>query len=183
MMTQTAAPSTKPESGRCPHVTIKLLASKDWRDLRTARLAALRDSPDAFVAELADEKARTAEDWRASIKQLAWAGAWVNGRIVGIARLSAAGSSEPTRPFIESVWVRPQHRRQGFVQGMLHELEEPARERDATHLQLWVLETNDLALNAYLKLDFHPVPERTQNSMKLRDGAFVQEHLMVKQLW
>jgi ribosomal protein S18 acetylase RimI-like enzyme len=181
-MTQTAASTLEFE--RLPPVRIKLLGRNDWRDLRSVRLAALRDSPDAFVARLDDELARSPREWRVVIERSAWAGAWVDERIVAIACLSAAEPDEPKRPFVESVWVTPQHRRQGLVQAMLHELEKPARAERATHLQLWVLETNQVARDAYLKLDFHPVPERAQDSMKRRgDGTSVQEHLMVKQLW
>jgi GNAT superfamily N-acetyltransferase len=182
-MTQTAASALEFE--RFPPVRIKLLGPNDWQDLRTARLAALRDSPDAFVANLADELACRLEDWRARIERSIWAGAWEDGQIVGIACLSAAEPSEPTRPFIESVWVTPEHRRRGLVRRMLDELERPALAEGATHLQLWVLETNYGAFDAYLKLDFHPpVPPRVHNSPKLReDGTYVKEHLMVKPLW
>lgn len=58
-----------------------------------------------------------------------------------------------------------------------------ARASGAECLQLWVLETNDSAYDAYLKLDFYPVPDREQDSWKpRRDGTFVRERLMVKPL-
>jgi ribosomal protein S18 acetylase RimI-like enzyme len=176
-------PASAPESERCSSVKIRLLASADWQDLRSARLAALKDSPDAFTATLADEMARKPADWRARIERSVWAGAWENGHVVGIACLSAAEPEEPTRWFIESVWVTPRHRRQGLVRRMLHKLERPARVAGATHLQLWVLDTNYAAVDAYLKLDFQLEPERVHNSTKPCEDGFVQEHLMVKPLW
>jgi ribosomal protein S18 acetylase RimI-like enzyme len=183
-MNQAAASATKSKPERWTQVKIEILGQDDWQDLRSARLAALRESPDAFVATLADELARTPEDWKLSIEQSVWAGAWENGHIVGIACLSAADPDAPKQPSIESVWVTPQHRRQGIVRDMLAKLESPARADGATHLQLWVLETNYAAFDAYLKLDFQEVPESSHDSEKARgDGTIVQERLMVKQLW
>ena len=171
------------EPGRSTSVVIRRLGPDDWQDLRSARLAALRDSPDAFTADLGQEEARTPDGWRALAERSEWAGAWEDGQIVGIACLSAPEPIAPTRPFIESVWVTPQHRRHGLVREMLDELERSAKADGATHLQLWVLDTNDDAYYAYLKLDYHR-PGRAQDSAKSRgDGTFVQENLMVKPLW
>lgn len=162
---------------------VRRLGPPDWRDLRSARLAALGDAPDAFVATPANEVARTRQGWIDSIKLTVWAGAWVDGRIVGIACLTAAEPIEPTRPFVESVWVAPEYRGRGLVRDMLRVLEDVARRRGATHLQLWVLATNRRASVAYLSLDFVEVPARAQDSKKLSDDDTpVQEHLMVRPL-
>ena len=164
--------------------TIRLLGPEDWYDLRSARLAALTDAPNAFVASLADEVTRTPEDWHATIKQAVWAGAWLNGRIVGIACLSAPELSAPTKPFIESVWVAPQMRRLGLARDLICRLEKVARRAAATHLQLWVLETNRAASDAYTRLGFESAePQRRQDSGKPHvNGTFVQECLMVRML-
>jgi ribosomal protein S18 acetylase RimI-like enzyme len=173
------------DTERRSSVMIRVLGLDDWHALQAARLAALRDSPDAFVATLGDEEARSPEDWKLSIKRSVWAGAWDNGQIVGIACLAAAESTATKRPFIESVWLMPDYRGHDLVRGMLEALEESARADGATHLQLWVLENNGAAVRAYDKLDFRPpVPERVQDSAKPSGiGTFVQEHLMVKCLW
>jgi ribosomal protein S18 acetylase RimI-like enzyme len=178
-MSLTAAPALAPVH---PSLTVRLLGVDDWHDLQAARISALRDSPDAFVATPADEQARSPEDWKLSIKRSVWAGVWDNSQIVGIACLSAAEPSAPQRPFIESVWLKPHYRGQDLVRDMLKVLEGSARGDGATHLQLWVLENNGAAVRAYDKLDFRPpVPERVQDSDKPRgDGTFVQEHLMVR---
>ena len=170
------------QSGRSS-ATVRRLGPPDWRDLQCARLAALADAPDAFVATPADEVARTRKDWIASIRLTVWAGAWVGGQIIGIACLSAAEPIEPTRPFVESVWVAPEYRGRGLGQDMLRVLEGAARLKGATHLQLWVLETNRRASATYLNLDFVPVPARAQDSGKLSDDDTpVQERLMVRPL-
>ena len=179
-MTRTVVSEPQPDRASA---TVRRLGPPDWRDLRSARLAALVDAPDAFVATPADEVARTRKDWIAGIRLTVWAGAWVEGQIVGIACLSAAEPIEPTRPFVESVWVAPEYRGRGIVEDMLSVLEDAARRKGATHLQLWVLETNRRASTAYLNLDFVPVPARAQDSKKLSDDDKpVKEHLMVRSL-
>jgi ribosomal protein S18 acetylase RimI-like enzyme len=113
-------------------------------------------------------------------------GAWVVARhgdeVAGIARLVTTAGA-PKEWFIESVWVTPEHRRKGLVREMLWRLEVKAHAEGAEYLQLWVLESNESSYDAYLKLDFYPVPDRVQDSWKaLDDGSFVQECLMVKPL-
>jgi ribosomal protein S18 acetylase RimI-like enzyme len=172
------------EADRWAPVEIVLVGPDDWPVLMPARLRALRDSPEAFVATLADEAAQASEQWTAYYRGSTWAVARdADNEIVGIACLKAAQSDDPRARFIESVWVTPEHRRRGLVREMLWQLEGEARADGAAFLKLWVLETNDSAYDAYLKLDFYAVPDRDQDSWKSRaDGTFVQERLMVKPL-
>lgn len=157
-------------------VDIDLLRPGEWQDLRFVRLAALTDSPDAFVANLAKETMRRPEEWIDEIRRSTWAVARHLGNVVGIASLTH-------EHFIESVWVNCQYRQRGLGQRMLQELEMKARVAGAECLQLWVLEDNLAAYDAYIKLSFSEVPEREQPSEKLRsDGTPVQERLMVKPL-
>lgn len=164
-------------------VEIDLLDPNDWPVLRAARLAALHDSPCAFVATLAVEAGWADEQWVASIESSTWAVARAAGEVVGIACLVTADADCRMDYFIQSVWVTPMFRRQGLVRQMLWRLEGVARTRGAEYLKLWVLETNDTACDAYLKLDFFAVLDEVQASCKRRgDGTFVKERLMVKPL-
>jgi ribosomal protein S18 acetylase RimI-like enzyme len=179
-----AAGASAVEAARWAPVEIDLLGPGDWQVLRSACLAALLDSPEAFVATVAAEARRTSAEWIASLESSTWAVARDVEGIVGIACLVAAVADARKEHFIESVWVTPEHRRQGLVRKMLRRLETEARAQGAEYLQLWVLETNDAAYDAYLKLDFDPVPDKMQDSSKRRgDGTFVQERLMVKPLF
>lgn len=162
---------------------IDLVRVDDWSMLQSTRLAALRDSPDAFVATVATEAGRTREEWMASIRSSTWVIARDGDEAVGIACRSGAVSVPWQDRFIESVWVTPLCRRQRLVRKMLCRLEEEARAEKAEYLQLWVLETNDQAYDAYLKLGFHPVPDSLQDSWKVQaDGKVVRERLMLKPL-
>jgi ribosomal protein S18 acetylase RimI-like enzyme len=167
-------------------VEIEFLCPADGPILSSVRLRALRDSPEAFLATPDEEAALTPADWTARIMSATWTVAWDGDVVVGIACLTsqeAKASNTPKEWFIESVWVEPGYRRKGLVRRMVQKLEGQAREDGAERLQLWVLGTNDLAFDAYKKIDFYPpVPEVVQDSPKPRGDGFVKEHLMVKQL-
>ena len=161
---------------------IDLIGPDDWQDLRSVRLAAVTDSPDAFVTTVSAEEARTPAEWIAIIRRSTWVAARDDGEVVGIACLAAADPGAPHERFVESVWVAPLHRRRGLLRDMLQRLEGRARAEDAGRLQLWVLETNAV-YHIYRRLDFTPMSERLQDSPKPRgDGTYVREHLMVKRL-
>lgn len=164
---------------------VELLQPSHSEDLRLARLEALQDSPDAFVATLDQEKQRSDSDWIDVAAATTWAVAREGAKVVGIASMTAADPAAPTVHFIESVWVHPERRRRGLGRRMLLELEVRARAIGAEFLQLWVLETNGSAYDAYVNLAFEePQPEVVQDSPKTRDDGegFVQERLMVKRL-
>ena len=178
-----AVVATVVDADRWTTVEINLLRPGDWPILRAARLAALRDSPDAFVAFLEVEEERTPNEWIAGIESSSWVVARDGDDILSIARLVASGASDCKEYFIESVWVTPRHRREGLVRKMLWRLERQARAEGAACLNLWVLDTNFLAYDAYVKLDFYLVSDAEQDSWKPRGNeGFVQERLMVKQL-
>ena len=182
-MSHAAVCVAEAEAERWTAVEIDLLCPSDWPLLRSARLAALSDSPDAFVASSAAEAKRSPEEWIISIKSSTWAVARDDGEVVGIARLVVPVVGAPTERFIESVWITPEHRRRGLVRKMLSRLESEARADEVDYLNLWVFETNDSAYDAYVKLGFSEVPEMMQDSWKSQaDGAWVQERLMVKPL-
>jgi ribosomal protein S18 acetylase RimI-like enzyme len=166
-------------------VDVDVLPPSDWEDLRTGRLAALKDSPHAFAATLGQERRRRNGDWIDLAKDLTWTVARECGQVVGIASMTPVDESLPKVRFIESVWVARGLRKRGLVRQMLAELELRARDNGADRLQLWVLETNDQARGAWVQLGFvEPEPAVIANSPKLLPGGtgFVKERLMVKQL-
>lgn len=177
-------PESVAGSGRRTVPQIALLDVGDWQDLRSARLAALEESPTAFVATSAVEATRPPEDWMTLLTVSTWAVARDEGEVVGIACLAAADPDAPEERFVECVWVTPRLRRRGLVRGMLRALGDNARAEGAERLQLWVLETNSAAYEAYVKLNFRsPVPDVVHDSTKRRDdGTFVQERLMIRSL-
>jgi GNAT superfamily N-acetyltransferase len=163
-------------------VRVTELDRVQWRTLRKIRLAALRDSPDAFVTSLTVELRLPADRWLARFDNSTWVIARDSMQTVGIACLAAPDAGFPAGRFVESVWVEPLHRWQGVLRKMMMSLEEHARKAGAEELLLWVLGTNDSARDAYLKLGFELVDGRAQGIRPLGGRKQVNELLMIKPL-
>lgn len=140
-------------------VTVQRLRVGDHQLIRDARLAALRDSPAAFLADLAEEDRLSLEHWARSLESSMWVVARLANDVVGLAR-SVEAPEDPRARYIESVWVHSAHRQHGVASRMVGELGRLARAAGATRLILWVLETNSEARTAYTRLGF--VDGRTQ---------------------
>jgi ribosomal protein S18 acetylase RimI-like enzyme len=138
---------------------LDLLTPLDWRVLRSARLYALRDSPDAFTSSYAYEAAWCGLEWQRVLHAATWIVARDAQIVIGLAK-SASESARPTTRYVESAWVAPTHRRRGVLRALLHALAEINRPIGVTELMLWVLEDNHAAQHAYEALGFKPTGER-----------------------
>ena len=52
-------------------ITVRPLGEDDWEDYRSVRLAALRESPEAFVATVEQEEAYDEDFWRERMQRSA----------------------------------------------------------------------------------------------------------------
>ena len=178
-----AADSTAPSLCGFTSEAVTELRRGDWRTLKTMRLKALADAPHAFVTTWAAEWGMRQTAWLGRFTDRTWVVARVDGEAVGVACLSPAARGAPRRPFVESVWVDPPHRGRGRRRQMLDHLEVHALAAGAEELWLWVLDTNEGAGRAYVKLGFSPMVDVEQDTVKLReDGTPVKERLMSKPL-
>ena len=156
--------------------SLKLLAPKDWRLLRAVRLSALRDSPRAFTSSYAEEGKWDESQWRQVLETAIWVVASEAEKVIGLAK-SVCDLETSTR-HLESVWVAPKHRRCGVFRELLHALAEREREMGGLDLQLWVLEDNHVARQAYEALGFEstgesqPLPAlgKSEHRLRLRIG-------------
>jgi ribosomal protein S18 acetylase RimI-like enzyme len=136
---------------------LQLLAPADWRILRTARLRALFESPNAFTSSHARERAWDEPEWRRLFESATWVIAR-EAELIGLAK----SVREPGRPWarhLESIWVAPTHRR-GVLRALLRDLAKIDQQMGVTDLMLWVLEDNYNAQRAYEALGFEPTGER-----------------------
>ncbi len=138
---------------------LELLAAVDWRVLRAARLAALRDSPHAFTSSYAAESGWGELEWRRLFDAATSIVARNAKKVIGLAR-SVNEPQCPATRHLESIWVAPTHRRRGVFRELLHALAEIESRSGVTDLLLWVLEDNLDAKRAYEALGFKPTGER-----------------------
>jgi ribosomal protein S18 acetylase RimI-like enzyme len=135
---------------------IKLLAPEEWYLLRTTRLGALSDSPDAFASSYDVEADWGRAQWQRVLGDATWVVAIETGTPIGIASVVDRYDGR----HVESIWVAPTHRRRGVFRALLRALVDHERANGAQDLVLWVVEDNDGARQVYRRLGFVPTGER-----------------------
>ncbi len=137
---------------------IKLLAPGDWRILQKIRLAALQDSPHAFLATYELEEGYDEARWRAEFTRGKWYVEFPEGK-PGAEPVSLVGvTREPERTrrecFLEYLWVAPEFRRNGVASRMINQVVGQLKESGVQTVFLWVLDGNENAAHLYKQLGF-----------------------------
>ena len=92
---------SEPDDVGSPQVRIDWVTPADWKELRSVRLRALADAPEAFVSEHRRETDWLEEDWRSAIYQARWVVARTAHGVIGLAR-SSQDAQSPERRYIEA---------------------------------------------------------------------------------
>ncbi|HEY2576487.1 MAG TPA: GNAT family N-acetyltransferase [Streptosporangiaceae bacterium] len=129
----------------------------DWEVLRDVRLAALADTPYAFMATLAQEQEYGEPRWRERIAKSAFFLAWDGARPVGIV---GAFSKDGSGWHVMSMWVTPAARGTGVAGRLIDAVTGYARAQGAAALTLWVTEGNDRARAFYQRQGFQATGSR-----------------------
>jgi ribosomal protein S18 acetylase RimI-like enzyme len=132
----------------------------DWPVLRSAVLASLSESPDAFLATASQLKVESTEFWRRKLMTASWAVVQRGQQTLGIAAAkppSPADGAHPERAcFIESVWIAPELRKHGVGERLVTFLIEQQRQAGILEFYLWVFSHNGAAIRLYDRMDFKP---------------------------
>jgi ribosomal protein S18 acetylase RimI-like enzyme len=149
---------------------IRLLTADEWVELRNIRLAALQESPQAFLSTYEQEIVYDTDQWRAEFIR----GSWYIGTLAGRPVSLLGVTREPGMPvherYLEYLWVLPEHRRSGIAIGMLTMALERLRTDEVRTVFIWVLDGNDAARNLYERIGFvdsnhrQPLAERPDRS-------------------
>jgi GNAT superfamily N-acetyltransferase len=135
-------------------IEVRRLSPDDWEVRREVRLAALRESPDAFMSSYEAEAGLTEAQWRERIARCAILVGWLDGRPVG----TAAGWAQPDgTPELFSMWVAPEARGTGVADALVRGVIEWARAEGHDRLTLWVMRGNAVASRFYARHGFVPV--------------------------
>lgn len=129
---------------------------------RRVRLQALADSPDAFVRTLAEEGARSDEEWAA---RLAFDPATdlplvaeVNGEPAGLA-WGKIGVTSPDTAHLFQMWVAPAHRGLGIGRMLVDTVVSWAARAGVRHIELGVTWGDTPAVRLYSRAGFEPIGE------------------------
>ncbi|GAA2835010.1 GNAT family N-acetyltransferase [Kitasatospora paracochleata] len=141
---------------------VRRIAAGEWRELRSLRLEALQDSPEAFSTRYTDAVALADHSWQEEARRAATApddGLFVavdeDGVWVGTAG-AAPLTDIPDTAHVHAVYVSPAHRGpDGPARALMAAAVGFAREHIArTHLTLGVREDNHRARAFYRRLGF-----------------------------
>ena len=136
-------------------IDIKRLAADEGLRLRTIRLRALVDAPDAFGTIYDEAAAQPLDSWTAQLQEIATFVAVVNGEDVGLVR-GARDDLQPNTAWLISMWVSPEVRGQGVGETLIDAVVEWARVSGARRVLLDVGDHNQPAIALYARKGFEP---------------------------
>ena len=126
----------------------------DFDRLRALRLAALKDTPDAFGAKYEDESEKPILDWQNRLKNTNWCFVVADGVDVGLLAVDRAEKDRNSDCWLSSWWIHQDHRGSGIPKLMLNWLEQLCVEKKWEKIGLGVWPDNLRAISAYKKLGF-----------------------------
>jgi GNAT superfamily N-acetyltransferase len=160
--------------------TIERMGPADWERVRSLRLAALIESPDAFSMNLALEVGRSPESWQERLvrEDVATWLATEEGRDLGIV-VGAPYEGVPDAVGLYSMWVAPPARGRGIAGALVDAVLAWARQRGAQRVLLDVADLNSAALHLYERKGFVATGQRGVLSA---ERPHVHEHQRVLRL-
>lgn len=129
----------------------RILVPAQWRLVRQMRLAALSESPHAFLGKYDSESAWNEQDWRHTFTVASWHGYFSPRAIVGIAKSSIL-ADYPEERYVESFWVCPDRRKRQVARRILASIVDEAMREKRRVIRLSVLRTNQSAIDAFCRL-------------------------------
>jgi ribosomal protein S18 acetylase RimI-like enzyme len=148
----------------------------EWVILREMRLAALRESPGAFLSSYSDESAYEEQKWRAEFRRGEWTIEVRNDKAIALVGITREQCTPPNECYLEYMWVSPGFRRRGVATDLIKNVLRRLLNRGFATIWLWVLDGNEPARRFYEKCGFistrqiqrpHRSPSRSEELMSL----------------
>jgi ribosomal protein S18 acetylase RimI-like enzyme len=155
-----------------PHI----MNEGEWVTLREMRLAALRESPEAFLASHSEESTFEEQKWRAEFVRGEWTVEIRNDKPIAFVGITREQSTPPNECYLEYMWVSPGFRRCGVATDLIKNVLRRLLKHGFSTIWLWVLDGNEPARRLYEKCGFtstrliqrpHRSPSRSEELMSL----------------
>lgn len=144
-------------------ISVRPLTEQEWSEYRSVRLAALQESPEAFVASHEQEAEYDEEFWRVRLRRSQRLLAEVDGEPVGTASVGVVDTDEGQDGRIAELfglWVSPALRGKGVASALVRAGAQIAAESGSTHLNYWVGTDNGRAVAFASGFGFRPTDKR-----------------------
>jgi ribosomal protein S18 acetylase RimI-like enzyme len=159
-------------------ISVRALGEEDWEQFRDIRLAALQDSPEAFVATYAQEAALDEQVWRERMRRARRLVAERDGTPVGVVSLGTGDLEHPRTGELFGLWVAPEGRGGGVAWKLVEAGAAQALADGHKNLGYWVGTDNGPAVAFASSFGFRPTGiRRPMRVTSEADGA--EEIVMV----
>jgi GNAT superfamily N-acetyltransferase len=146
-------------------ISVRVLQDDDWHAYREVRLAALQESPDAFLATYAEEAKQPEQYWRSCMVQAHRLLAVRDGEPVGVASLEMIDGAPRSADF-RDLWVTPKARNTGVASRLVQAAADQAIRDGCTKLYYWVSTENGRAIGFAINAGFRLTSQRRTTPIK-----------------
>ncbi|MHA7127783.1 N-acetyltransferase family protein [Janibacter indicus] len=161
-------------------ITVRALTEDEWETYRTLRLEALRESPDAFVADHDTEAAEPEDFWRARMARSVRLVAEAEGAHVGVVSIGSVSEDKgETAGQLFGLWVNPQWRGRSIAANLVRQGARIAEDKGLSQLYYWVGSDNGRAVAFASSFGFRPTDDRRPMRVSGGDGAPEEEIALV----
>ena len=147
-------------------MAIQVLTGQDPSRLKSLRLSALKDTPDAFGAKHEDELLISDSQWQDRLKHTYWCFVVADGVDIGLLAVDRANKDRNSDCWLSSWWIKEEFRGKDIAQLMLDWVIKLSKENTWQVIGLGVWPENLRARSAYKKLGFveadKPLPSRSK---------------------
>ena len=138
---------------------IKILSPAKWALLRDMRLAALRESPQAFLSTHQREISWGEGQWIAEFGRGDWSIGFVADQPVSLLGVTRTPDTPSHECYLEYMWVTPARRQSGVAYDMLTATFGRLQATGVRTAFLYILDGNDAAMRLYKRAGFTSVNE------------------------
>jgi RimJ/RimL family protein N-acetyltransferase len=138
---------------------IKILSPAKWTLLRDIRLAALGESPHAFLSTHQREISWGEDRWIAEFGRGDWSVGFVADQPVSLLGVTRTPDTQCHECYLEYMWVTPAHRQSGIAYDMLMSTFGRLQATGVRTAFLYILDGNDAAMRLYKRAGFTSVNE------------------------
>ncbi|MFN2320039.1 MAG: N-acetyltransferase family protein [Dermatophilaceae bacterium] len=141
-------------------ITVRELSEDEWDRYRSVRLAALQESPQAFVATHDEEEAYDEDFWRVRMRRSQRLLAEYDGEPVGTASVGEVDTDDGCHAELFGLWVSPALRGKGIATQLVKAGAKNAHDQGKSHLYYWVGTENGRAVAFASGFGFRPTDQR-----------------------